>query len=186
LTDAGPRGPTSASAGEHSLQELDPTEAPGTRVDLLARIERGIIVCLFAMLTVLGVIQVVNRYVLRLPVWNIEQFLPHIFIVITFIGLSQTFRTRSNLAVTLLPDALPPAARRYYDLLLWVLSIVFLAGLGYMAAGVVAFQSSIGAKTNMGYPASWLTAVVVLGCALAILRIIQTEILPLLRRDRAP
>jgi TRAP-type C4-dicarboxylate transport system permease small subunit len=156
------------------------------RVDLLARIERGVIVVLFAVLTVLGAIQVINRYLFRLPVWNIEQLLPHIFIVITFVGFGLAFRTRAHLAVTLIPDSLPRGLRRYYELAVWAVSLLFLVGLGYSAAGVVAFQFRIGALTNMGYPAGFLTATVLLGCGLGILRIVQVEILPRLKRDWMP
>lgn len=155
-------------------------------IDPLARLERGVIVGLFAALTFLGVIQVFNRYLFRLPVWNIEQFLPHIFIVITCLGLGLAFRTRSNLAVTFVPAAMRPGPRRYYELGIWSLVVVFLAGLGYSAAGVASFQHRIGALTNMGYPSAWLTWTLVLGCALAILRVVQVEILPRLRRDWTP
>jgi TRAP-type transport system small permease protein len=158
----------------------------GGRVDILARLERGLIVGLFAALTLLGVIQVVNRYLIRLPVWNIEQFLPHIFIVITYLGLGLGFRTKSHLAVSLIPEALPAGVRRVYELVLWLITLSFLAGLAWLAAGVVGFQLRVGARTNMGYPAAWLTATVVIGCCLGILRIVQVEIWPRLRRERRP
>jgi len=153
--------------------------------DLLARAERWVVVVLFLLLTVIGCIQILSRHVSRLPVANLEQLMPHIFMAITYLGMSLTFRHRGHLAVELLPTALGPRWERRYRIGIWLATCAFLAILTYASIDVIAFQLEIGAVTNMGYPAALLTACVPIGAMLSILRIWQVEIRPLLQRPVA-
>jgi TRAP-type C4-dicarboxylate transport system permease small subunit len=149
--------------------------------DWLARVERFVIVALFCGMTALGTLQVVSRYILRTPISNLEQLLPNLFVCLSFVGLSATFRVRGNIAVTFITDSMPAGPRRIYEIGLWLTTMGFMAGVAYSAVIVFLFQIQIGARTSMGYPAAFLTATVPIGCVLSILRIVQVELLPLLR-----
>lgn len=157
----------------------DRTEVPRDR---LAAIERFLMVLLFAALAAVGCLQIVNRHGLNLPIWNLEQLLPQIFVAMTFLGMPVMYRHRALLAVEIVPDSLPPKARRRYRLVLWGASAGFLATMSAISLDVIAFQLEIGAITNMGYPAALLTATLPIGAVLSLLRIWQFEVRPLLRR----
>lgn len=149
--------------------------------DWLARAERFLIVALFGGMTLLGALQVVSRYVMTTRISNLEQLLPNLFVCLSFVGLSAAFRARGNMAVTFVTDAMPAGPRRYYEIGIWLTTIAFMVGVAYAAMIVVVFQVQIGARMNMGYPAAFLTATVPIGCALSIVRIVQVELMPLLR-----
>jgi len=149
--------------------------------DWLAQAERLVIVALFLGMTVLGALQVVSRHLMRTSISNLEQLLPNLFVCLSFLGLSAAFRARGNIAVTFLVDVLPAGPRRIYEIGLWLITIAFMAVVAYSAMVVLLFQLEIGARTSMGYPAALLTATVPIGCVLSIFRIIQIELLPLVR-----
>ncbi len=163
------------------LPELE--EPPPVARDRLAVIERIVIVGLFLAMTVIGCVQIVNRHGLQLPVWNLEQLLPHIFIAITFLGLPMVYRHRAYLAVEVVQEAVPSRFLRAYRLALWFATAAFLAALIWTALDVLQFQLEISAITTMEYPAAILTATVPIGAALALWRLWRIEIRPLLRRD---
>lgn len=162
----------------------EPEEPPPVARDRLAVLERIVIVGLFLAMTVVGCVQVVNRHGLQLPVWNLEQLLPHIFIAITFLGLPMVYRHRAYLAIEVVQEAVPLRLRRYFRLALWLFTAAFLAALIWTSLGVLQFQIEIHAITTMGYPAAILTATVPIGAALALWRLWQIEIRPLLRGKR--
>jgi len=150
--------------------------------DWLARAARFITVNLFAGLTVVGCAQILNRHGLKLPIWNLEQLMPHIFIAITFLGMEMTYRHRAYLAVQIIPESLPTRWQRPYRAVLWLATLGFLATLVWTSIDVLLFQIEINAVTSMGYPAAILTVCIPIGAALAIWRLWRLEIVPLLRR----
>jgi len=152
--------------------------------DGLARAMRFLIVGLFLGLTVVGCAQILSRYGLKLPIWNLEQVMPHIFIAITFLGMETTYRHRAYLGIEVVPDAMPPRWRAYYRLALWLVTFGFLVAMVWTSLDVVLFQLEINAVTTMGYPAVVLTLCVPIGAGLAMYRLWQLEILPLLRGFR--
>ena len=157
-------------------------EPPPVATDRLAVIERVVVVGLFLAMTIVGCVQILNRHGLNLPVSNLEQLLPHIFIAITFLGMPMMYRHRAHLAVEIVPDSLPPRWQRPYRLALWLATSIFLAVLIYTTADVLSFQLEINAVTNMGYPAAILTVCLPIGAALSLWRIWRIEIRPLLGR----
>lgn len=162
----------------------DAGPTPPAGIDRLAVVERVVIVGLFLALTVVGCLQIVNRHGLNLPIWNLEQLLPHIFIGMTFLGMPMMYRHRAHLWVEILPESLRPALRRRYRLVLWLLTAAFLCMLIYTSIDVLLFQLEIGAVTNMGHPAAILTITVPLGALASLWRIWRIEVRPLLRGDR--
>ena len=174
--DTRPRAESSAN-GDQGGQKAPVTSEKG----VLAGLERVLIVSLFAVMLVIGSLQVINRYALNLPIWNTELLLPHLFIVMTFLGTAVAFRQHAHIAVDLFPSSLPAAARRCVQIVIWLIVCTFLAGLVYSSVMVMLFQIEINAVTNMNYPAAIVTASVPLGCGLGILNIVRFELLPLIK-----
>lgn len=174
--DTRPRAASPAN-GDQGGQTAPATSEQG----VLAVLERAVLVGLFAAMLVIGSLQVINRYALNLPIWNTELLLPHLFIVMTFLGVAVAFRKRAHIAVDLFPSSLPGAARRYVLIVIWLIVCTFLAGLIYSSLKVILFQIEINAVTNMNYPAAIITASVPLGCGLGILNIMRFELLPLIK-----
>ena len=161
----------------------DANETPREPKDRLAVIERVVIVVLFLALTLIGCLQILSRHGLTLPISNLEQLLPHIFIGMTFLGVPMMYRHRALLSVEIVPENLPIWLRRPYRLLLWFVTAAFLSAIIYTSIDVLAFQIEINAVTNMGYPAAVLTVTIPLGAALGLWRIWQREIRPLIRSN---
>lgn len=178
---AGPRD-TRPRAASQSVGDQDGRSGWVTNGgDLLARLELIVLVAIFAVMLVIGSLQVINRYALNLPIWNTELLLPHLFIALTFLGMAAGFRQRAHIAVDLLPLSVPAAARRFLVIGIWLLVCTFLAVLIYSSVNVILFQIEIDAVTNMNYPAAIVTATVPLGCALGIVHIVRYELLPLMK-----
>ena len=165
------------------LETSQSDSPPSVTTDRLAVVERVVAVGLFLAMTIVGCVQILNRHGLNLPVSNLEQLLPHIFIGITFLGMPMMYRHRAHLAVEIVQEGLPSRWRRPYRLVLWLVTTVFLAVLIYTSIDVLAFQLEINAVTNMGYPAAILTVCLPIGAALSLWRIWRIEIRPLLGRS---
>src|SRR4051794_15971446 len=169
-----------ASEAEIGSARTEEWDAPLLTPRWLALVERWVVIVLFGLLTVLGTLQILNRHVLKLPLWNIEQLMPQLQMAMVFLGLSMSYRHRAHLAVELVPHSLPPRVRRWYLTGVWLLNAGFIATLAVIGVLLMQFQFDISAVTNMGYPASALTGCLVLGCVLSLLRIWQLELRPLL------
>ena len=178
---AGPRDTRPRAASPPVGDQVGHLGSVSSEGDLLAFLERVVLVALFAVMLVIGSLQVINRYALSLPIWNTELLLPHLFIVLTFLGVAVGFRQRAHISVDLLPSSLPGAARRICLIVIWLIVCTFLAGLIYSSVNVILFQIEIDAVTNMNYPAAIVTASVPLGCALGIVNIVRFELLPLMK-----
>jgi TRAP-type C4-dicarboxylate transport system permease small subunit len=87
--------------------------------DRLAAVERFVIVTIFLALTAIGFLQIVNRHGLNLPVWNLEQLMPQLFIAMMFLGLPLLYRHRAYLTV---------------DVIAFQLEINAVTNMGYPAA----------------------------------------------------
>lgn len=179
--EAGPRDTRPRAASPPVGDQVGHSSSVTSEGDVLALLERIVLVTLFTVMLVIGSLQVINRYGLSLPIWNTELLLPHLFIAMTFLGVAVAFRHRAHIAVDLLPSALPGPARRILLIVIWFIVCTFLAGLIYSSVNVILFQIEIDAVTNMNYPAAIVTASVPLGCALGILNIVRVELLPLMK-----
>lgn len=151
---------------------------------MLQRLERLVLVGLFVAMLIIGCLQIINRYALNLPIWNTELLLPHLFVVMTFLGLATAFRYHAHIVVDILPTSLPEKLQCSFLIIVWMICCVFLGVLIYAAISVTLFQLEINAVTNMKYPAAILTVVVPVGCFLSIVNIVRFEILPLITRLR--
>src|SRR5699024_2742796 len=120
-----------------------PGSAPGP--DGLQRMRRGLAaallwsaVVLLALMTVLVLFQVFTRYVLGTPAAFTEELVRYALIWVSFIAATYAFLQREHMALTLVADRLPAAARRglrlAIDVLVLALAVLVLGVGGAMLA----------------------------------------------------
>lgn len=148
----------------------------------LARgLERALDLMLAAMLAVLVASlawQVFGRYVLdRAPPWS-EELARFLMVWITMLGAAAVSRGHGHIAVTTLPDALAPGARRALGLVrdlvvLWVAWVVGVHGLAM--AELLSFQASPAFEVSMALPYAALPAGAALIALMVVLRRLAGE-----------
>ena len=124
-----------------------PGPAPGSvpGPDGLQRMRRGLAaallwsaVVLLALMTVLVLFQVFTRYVLGTPAAFTEELVRYALIWVSFIAATYAFLQREHMALTLVADRLPAAARRglrlAIDVLVLALAVLVLGVGGAMLA----------------------------------------------------
>ena len=121
-------------------------------------LDRGVewlVVVFFAVILMVALIQVGNRFVINSSLsWSEEaQIFGHIWIV--FLGIPIALRRGSHLYIETFCDKLPVRARFVFNFsveLLWGAFGVSLAVLGWMVANVAHMQESPGLEMPMSWP----------------------------------
>jgi TRAP-type C4-dicarboxylate transport system permease small subunit len=148
---------------------------------LSAAIARTLDILLAVMLAVLVASlgwQVFGRYVLdRAPAWS-EELARFLMVWITMLGAAAVMRDRGHIAVTALPDALPPTARRVLGavsdlVVLWVAWIVGVHGAAL--ADLLSMQASPAFEVTMAVPYAALPVGAALIAAMVVLRRLAGE-----------
>lgn len=124
----------------------------------LARIDRAVellVAAIFAVMVVIGLLQVFNRFVLNASLsWSEElQIFGHIWLV--FLTIPIAYRRGAHLHVELIRRKFSVRANAAFDLLielLWAAFALALAYLGYRVSVVAALQESPGLEIPMSYP----------------------------------
>lgn len=86
--------------------------------------EAAILLLLFAMV-VSAMAQVITRYVFNAPLTWSEELSRYLFIWLSFLGTWYAWVRREHLGIDLLPEALPPPARRVLLVLLEAIVLLF-------------------------------------------------------------
>ncbi len=125
---------------------------------MLAAIDRGVellVAAIFAIMLVIGLMQVFNRFMLNTSLsWSEEaQIFGHIWVV--FLGIPIAYRRGAHLYIETFRDMLPTKLGVAFDLLvelMWAAFAISLMVLGYQVAQVAAMQESPGLEIPMSYP----------------------------------
>ena len=148
---------------------------------LSAAIARTLDILLAVMLAVLVASlgwQVFGRYVLdRAPAWS-EELARFLMVWITMLGAAAVMRDRGHIAVTALPDALPPTARRVLGVVsdLGVLWVAWIVGVhGAALADLLSMQASPAFEVTMAVPYAALPVGAALIAAMVVLRRLAGE-----------
>lgn len=143
---------------------------------LSAAIARTLDILLAVMLAVLVASlgwQVFGRYVLdRAPAWS-EELARFLMVWITMLGAAAVMRDRGHIAVTALPDVLPPTARRVLGVVsdLVVLWVAWIVGVhGAALADLLSMQASPAFEVTMAVPYAALPVGAALIAAMVVLR----------------
>ena len=127
----------------------------GRLFDAIARGAELLVAAFLAVILLIALIQVGNRFVINSSLsWSEEaQIFGHIWIV--FLGIPIALRRNSHLYIETYCDKLPARARLVFDVcveLLWGAFGVSLAVLGWMVASVAHMQESPGLEIPMSWP----------------------------------
>jgi TRAP-type C4-dicarboxylate transport system permease small subunit len=146
-----------------------------------AALARTLDILLAAMLAVLVASlswQVFGRYVLdRAPSWS-EELARFLLVWITMLGAAAVMRERGHIAVTTLPDSLPPLGRRVLGVVsdLVVLWVAWIVGLhGAALADLLSMQASPAFEVTMAVPYAALPTGAVLIAVMVVLRRLAGE-----------
>jgi len=139
---------------------------------LLDRVEEVALIVLLALITVIAFADVVVRN-LGVPLSRVQDLVPNLFVWVTWLGIPYAIRKREHFRVRVLPESV---VKEMAGALEWIAAVVglgFFCVAGVYAAKVVALDIRLGNTTSLGYPAVFLDSAVLVGCVLAIIRILQ-------------
>lgn len=110
---------------------------------------------ILAVILVIGLLQVFNRYLLGISLsWSEElQIFGHVWIA--FLGIPIAYRKNAHLYIETFCDKLPPRPRMAFNImveLMWGAFAVALIVLGWQVAQVAHLQESPGLEVPMSYP----------------------------------
>lgn len=131
--------------------------------------QRLAILCLVALFGIL-MLQIVGRFVLAAPVVWSEEIARYVFAWIVFIGASDAIRSRSHIAVDLVPNMLPLRGRLALGLAMDIILLVVLVALVWLGVEGTLRSHRLPSVT-MDLPQSFLYGVVPVGCTLMLLRL---------------
>lgn len=133
-------------------------------------VEDAIGVGLLGVIFAVMVAAVVFRYLLNDSlIWS-EELARYGFIALVYIGISTGFRRNSHVRIDLV-EFLPRGLARIAEMLVWVVSVAFLAFLLVQAVSITqVLRASRSASLEM--PMAWLYWVVALGIAIGLIRLL--------------
>nr|WP_232962537.1 TRAP transporter small permease [Paracoccus tegillarcae] len=141
---------------------------------LLDNFEKIVCAVLLLGMTALGFANIVVRYGTSHSFAATEELLTGGFVLLTVFGAAIAARRGEHLAVELISDLLPPAARRVVIVLAAGLSILLLAASVWFTIGLVQNQLSTGMKSYaLNLPLWWYSAAVPVGFAMVLIRYVQ-------------
>jgi TRAP-type C4-dicarboxylate transport system permease small subunit len=109
---------------------MNPSSAIQRIDEMLASIERGLVIALTAAITLIMMAQVVLRYFFNAPIFWAEEISVQLLVFTTLFGLSLLVRSGELVSIDFLPRALAPRSRHA---LLALLGLVLLALLVFVA-----------------------------------------------------
>lgn len=125
------------------------------------RIERVIIGLIMLVLVAMGFIQVICRFVLKVPLAWAEEMMTFCMIWVAYLGASAAANEKKHILVSMFVDLLPEKARKIMTLFsqfLWLLCSIFMIYLGYV---VTANYMKRGAVTLGGHYPYWVASIVI-------------------------
>lgn len=131
--------------------------------------QRLAILFLIALFGIL-LLQIAGRFVLDAPVVWSEEVARYLFAWVVFVGASDAIRSRSHIAVDLVPNMLPLRGRLALGLAMDLILLVVLAVLVWLGVEGTLRAHRLPSVT-MDLPQSFLYGVVPVGCALMLLRL---------------
>ncbi|MGN0907990.1 MAG: TRAP transporter small permease [Succinivibrio sp.] len=119
----------------------------------------------FVVLIVVTFGGVIMRYLVGSPIIWAEEVQLWCFLWMTFFGAGAAFRYGSHVAVEIIVELLPKKVQRVVTIVDYVICVVVIAYLGYVAFGNVKLMVMIHKATNILHVPFWfINAAVIAGC----------------------
>ncbi|PRO67286.1 TRAP transporter small permease [Alkalicoccus urumqiensis] len=152
-----------------------PAVEKGLRV--LKRAEEGFIGILIIAATIILFANVVLRYGFSANVSWANELVRYLMIWIAFLGMGVCYRKGIHVGIDVLLDYVPKKAAKAIQLFVNVLSILFLAFLGWYGAQMVQFSMDSNQITpSLQIGIYWVYLVIPIGCLISIIHIIGLSI----------
>lgn len=141
------------------------------------RLEEGACVLVFAVMTVVALVNVITRYVVRYSLAFTEEVVVSLFVWLTLLGTAVAFREGSHLAFSFLVERLTGILRRAALVLSTSLSVGLYAALVWFGLGQIRSERLLGTTSEaLAIPQWWYTAGIPVFGVLVIVRIVQAAV----------
>ena len=121
----------------------------------IMRILGIVIICLFAMMTVIGTYQIVTRYFFNRPSTVSEELLTYSFTWMALLASAYVFGKRDHMRMGFLADKISGSAKKYLEVIIDLLTFAF-AGVVMVYGGIsitklTMIQTTASLRVPMGY-----------------------------------
>ena len=148
---------------------------------LAERLEEGVCALLLGAMTLIALVNVITRYLIRFSLAFTEELVVSLFVWLTLVGAAIAFRQGSQLGFSFLVDRCPRAIQRLSVWLGAVLGVTVFGLLVYFGIGQIQAERMLGTTSEaLAIPQWWYTAGIPVFGLLVIVRIIQGAV----RADR--
>jgi TRAP-type C4-dicarboxylate transport system permease small subunit len=138
-------------------------------------LEEGACVLIFGVMTVVALVNVVTRYVIRYSLAFTEEIVVSLFVWLTLLGTAIAFRQGSHLAFTYLVERAPPPLHRLALALSTALSVGLFLALAWFGLGQIRSERMLGTTSEaLAIPQWWYTAGIPVLSLLIVVRILQS------------
>jgi TRAP-type C4-dicarboxylate transport system permease small subunit len=138
------------------------------------RLEEGACVLVFAVMTVVALVNVITRYVVRYSLAFTEELVVSLFVWLTLLGTAVAFREGSHLAFTFVVERLPHPLRRAALVFSTALGVGLFGALVWFGIGQIRSERLLGTTSEaLAIPQWWYTAGIPVLGVLVIVRIVQ-------------
>ena len=129
--------------------------------------EQAVVAALLIVMTLMIFVAVIERFVFQMGITWLEELSRYVSVWAAFVGSSLAAKKGAHIGIEAFVQLLPPRARRWEDLLVDLVGVVFSAvvvtvGVGFLNRLVLTNQISPAMRINM----VWAYAAVPVGCAL--------------------
>lgn len=121
------------------------------------------------------VFEVIARYIFNAPTWWSAELVAYLLCVLVFCMMPEVTRTRGQVAVTVLLEALPPKLSNGLERIIWLLGFAATAAMAWFAGGETARQIERNIQMMAAYPIPkwWVSGWIGLGFGLAALQFLR-------------
>ena len=138
------------------------------------RLEEVLGAFVLAVMVTIAFINVISRYLIRLPLAFTEEITVNLFVWLVLLGTAVAFRDEAHLKVVFFVDRLPKVWQRWVIVFTHLVSLAVFAVILRLGWLQVADEIWLGVTTqSMGVPVWYFTLGMPVGAALVILRILQ-------------
>ena len=144
-------------------------------LDSLTRAGAGVSIVLLVALVFAYTFDVATRYLLGAPVQWPSNIAPGLFCASIFLSMPEVARKQEHIAIDLLPNSVPDAARACFNQALLILGALTCACTAYIGAVEVVKQVLAGTTTqgSIPYPKWWVSIFIPYGLGLTALQFLS-------------
>lgn len=153
-------------------------------VGLIRAATEYVMIVAIAVMFAAVVLQVVSRYVAKMPFPWVEELARYLMIWVGFLGCGIAARRGAHVSITFLADRFPPRVARYVSLLVNLCIVIFLGCLIKYGIDIMSFTRLQRAAT-MPITMSWAYASIPVGSALLLIEYIEELVSLISRSDKA-